>query len=62
MKYANKEYRGYFSIWACFNGKWEKVDDCNGVDNAMYLANEYQLAYGRDTVVEIRKHGKRFEV
>lgn len=50
--------KGYFSIWGCYQGLWEKLDDCKSSDEAIRLANEYSLAFGRDWVIAIRHKGK----
>lgn len=50
--------KGYFSIWGCYQGLWEKLDDCRNSDEAIRLANEYSLAFGRDWVIAIRHKGK----
>lgn len=47
-----------YSIWACFNGKWKKVDDTYNKNNAYYLLREYSMAYGKDTPLQLRHHGE----
>lgn len=53
--------KGYFSIWGCYKGKWEKLDSANDSDSARYLAGEYSLAFGKDWEIEIRHKGSRWE-
>lgn len=51
--------KGYFSIWwKSSRGNWEKIDSATSLEYAMYLANEYRIAYHGDEI-EVRQHGKK---
>lgn len=52
--------KGYFSIWGYYRGKWEKIDSANSSNSAIYLANEYALAFGREWEIEIRFQGHKW--
>ena len=51
--------KGYFSIWGCYNDKWEKIDQANSYNEAFYLAREYQITFGKDWTIEIRHKGSK---
>lgn len=39
------------SIWRCYKGKTDKIDEAQSEKEAAYLVREYQMAVGHDSEV-----------
>lgn len=44
-------------VWGKYQGKTEKIDQAANTQEAAYLVNEYQLAFGREWIVWSGKKG-----